>query len=711
MRILGIVTKGGKQLAKLNIPIEKAGQAMKQLIMGDKTASQETVFEEVKTKFKDDVIAYLNKELERRKEERLPLELQWRLNINFYEGNQFTEIDYNTSDIFEVPMLAEWEEREIFNEIAPTIETRLAFLNKRKNNMKNIPGSTNRDDRVSAKIGNRILAATKKRLEFTELQSDANLLSELTGTAIWKTIWDVSKGNIVGEIELPDDDSMSLEQETMENYERELLKTGKLKKTKIVREGDVNTSLHSCFEIYPESVYSKPRNNRNIMHVVLMTPEELFEKYGITEKGEEHTTYKIVSSSMLNYGGMTGRKFGQSLGIARIPNTIEVGEYYELPSSRYPDGRLIIWTKNNLIHYGPLPDKLGENNEYKLPFDVQKCLRTDGFFGKSVIERLIPLQKRYNALKNRKQDYLNRLAIGVLLAEENSIVDEDYYMENGIGPGEIILTKQGAQKYPEFMQQPSLPATLDREEQELLEAFNRASGISRLSKQSLTPSNVNSGVAIAALAEQDDTRIGLTADNIKLVNANIGKKWLKLYHDNVQYERSIKHIGKNDEVDVITFMGNDLTSFDVMVETEPDASDTLSQKRNNVYQLMASGLFNDPKTGMLSEEGRIKVFEMLELGDWESFIEEDNLHMQKADRENQNLIKGQPAMIREFDDDMIHISKHNNFRLQSEYEDLITQNPQIDMLFEEHVGQHLQNLQLKNATAQQTIMPQQQIAQ
>lgn len=217
----------------------------------------------------------------------------------------------------------------------------------------------------------------------------------------------------------------------------------------------------------------------------------------------------------------------------------------------------------------------------------------------------------------------------------------------------------------------------------------------------MVPTNVTSGVAIAGLAEQDDTRIGLEAENIKHCMSNVGKKWLVLYKNNVDYPRMVKDIGKNDEFEISQFKGSDLTSFDVFVETEPEASDTLSQRRQKVIELLNSGLFNDTQTGNITDEGRIKIFEMLELGDWESFTEADNDQQRKAMRENNAMIIGEERSIREFDDDVIHISIHNNFRLKAEYEEALQKNPELDELFEAHVNAHLENLQAKTDAEQQ----------
>lgn len=685
--------------------MEKAKELMKSFFGSESSNPaevallDETVREDVRKQFESEVIADIKQKYEERRTQRNPIELQMRLNINFFNGDQFTRIDAYKNDIEEVLPLNDWEERNAFNEIAPSVETRFAILSKRKNNLKNRPASASSEDRTSAKIGNKVLSSTKNRLGMSELQQEATFTAGITGTAVFKTVWDTSAGRTVG-FEVRDMDYEEEEASPIKEYEKRLLGDNERRVIHKIHEGDVVTTVHSPFEIFPENVSLPCRLQKRIMHVVLMSPEEVFEKWGVVVQGKEHETYKIMSSDNKAYGSsITGRSSGYLLTTVTVRNSVKVYEEWEMPSAKYPAGRLIICSDEKLFYYGTLPDTYGDNGEYMLPFDVQQALKTDGFFGTSVVERMIPLQIRYNSVKNRIQDYINRVTIGVLTAEEGSLIDEDYLLDNGIEPGSLVVYRRGASA-PRFMSMDSLPDDLNREEQNLLNAFDRYSGVSQLAKQSTVPSQVTSGVAIAGLAEQDDTRIGLEAENIKQCLIRVGKKWLNLYHNNVTYPRMVKEIGRNNEFEIEQFVGSDLTSFDVFVESEPESSDTLAQRRQKVVELLNGGLFNDPETGNITPEGRAKVFEMLELGDWESFVEADDDQKRRAQRENNAMITGEPATIAEYDDDIIHISVHNNFRLKAEYEDYVRKTPELDAIFEAHVNEHIAALQRKSEAEQ-----------
>lgn len=61
--------------------------------------------------FKDDLVDHVDREFKRRQEERRPFELQWRLNLCFYEGQQHLDINTASMSLEETPILFDWQER------------------------------------------------------------------------------------------------------------------------------------------------------------------------------------------------------------------------------------------------------------------------------------------------------------------------------------------------------------------------------------------------------------------------------------------------------------------------------------------------------------------------------------------------------------------------------------------------------------------------
>ena len=83
-------------------------------------------------------------------------------------------------------------------------------------------------------------------------------------------------------------------------------------------------------------------------------------------------------------------------------------------------------------------------NHLSLIVDKYKDLGEEFIYGKNgLVSRLIPLQRAYNAIKNRELEYINRISLGVLCVEDGS-VDIDELREDGVSGGRVIVYRQGA---------------------------------------------------------------------------------------------------------------------------------------------------------------------------------------------------------------------------------------------------------------------------
>lgn len=116
--------------------------------------------------FIEDIVNEVTNDFNLRQRERKSFESKWQLNINFLLGNQYCSINGN-SDIINYEKQFFWQEREVFNHIAPIIELRLSKLAKVRPALSVIPFSDEINDITSAKVGKNILKATSYKLHLT----------------------------------------------------------------------------------------------------------------------------------------------------------------------------------------------------------------------------------------------------------------------------------------------------------------------------------------------------------------------------------------------------------------------------------------------------------------------------------------------------------------------------------------------------------------
>lgn len=588
-------------------------------LLGDKTIKE--LVDEVK------------KDFENRQNARKSLELQWQLNMNFVLGNQYCDIS-PSGKIEDSTKRFYWQERQVFNHLAPILETRLAKLNRVRPKMSVMPATDNDSDIYTAKLSTLLLNSAYQKNELDKIISEATVWSETCGTVFYKIGWNFSGGRQVG---------------TVDN--------------KPVFEGDISITVVPPFEIYPDYLSAcEVEDCASLIHARALETKAIKDLWGIEVSGEPINIFNTQNHNI------------QDLAL--------VIERYEKPTKQFPKGRLIIIAQDKLLHIGELDLKIGTDYSLSYPFVKQSCTKSAGnFFGTSIIERAIPVQRAYNAVKNRKHEFLNRIAMGVLAVEDGA-VDVDELTEDGLPPGKIVVYRQGSNP-PVFMDTGRLPAELNYEEDRLMNEFISISGVSEIMRNSQVPSSISSGVGLQLLIEQDDTRLSMTAEFIREAVKSIAKMILRLYKQFGTQTRLLKAAGDNGELETYYWRNNDITSDDVVFATENELNQTPANKRSFVFDLLKTGLLAD-ENGKINNHMRHKILEMLGLGIWETAKDIESLHIKKAKKENRELSKDQ-VNASEIDDHDLHIQEHIKFMLSDDFKKA---SPQVEKRFLNHIRHH-----------------------
>lgn len=664
--------------------------------------------------YNEDLASMVNEEYQRRQAERMPFELQWRLNTEFINGNQYLDIDSTGNSLVEVPKFYWYQEREVFNQLSVICETRIARLSRQRPSFKVRPASGDDKDLSTAKISSMLLQSTWDDQEMNETYASYVAWLELIGTVLWKPVWNTRKGRVlykglspkdpatIQDEQYPEanDDMASPPQADGNNpfmQDQELLD---------LREGDIETCVVPAHEFFPDSSYRDDLSLcRSVIHARAYHTDEIQDLWGVQVESEDVDVMTLQKSSTSGGLGYAGTSF--KTGVSRLKNHAVVKEYYERASKKYPLGRFIVVVGNKTLHASPLPYMVGKDGEPEFPFIRTVNIRRPGcFWGSTVVERCIPIQRRYNALRNRKAEYLNLVAIGQWYEPEGTI-DDDTELNNS--PGNRIRYRPSVNGIkPEPVQFPSLPASFEHEEQTLMSEFTSISGVSELARMSRAPVGVKSGVALSLANEQDDSRVAVAATNIANSAVLLGKYWIRMYRQFVQEPRMLRSIGPNRDVEVRSWFASDLKSDDVFIENAAALSETPAQRRQMVFDLLKLGMFNKSEMSQISDQQKQKVFEMLEYGNWETQPEDMYwLQRNRARRENESITQGSLVPTQDFDDHALHIETHNRERIQVEFDQLL-QSPngqQIDQAMRQHIAMHQQAISDQQmAQMQQEVM-------
>lgn len=545
-----------------------------------------------------DLVNEVRSDFEERRNRRRSQESKWKLNIKFMSGKQNVFLDPG-GDVVD-----ERREKEVYNHIAPIIETRLAKF-ARVNCAVNVrPAGADEKDVNAAKLSAKIIDATLTDNNFTALSGEANYWAELTGTAFYKVVWDDVAG--------------------------------------------VKIAVCPPQEIYPDDLEAPSVSAlRSIIHAKIYPVEAIYELWGVEVEPEDVDVYGLE---------------GDPVKVAKDENRSGyalVLERYSAPSKDEPNGRLTIVAGDKLVYDGELPYVNAAGDKRGFPFIRQCALNSPGsFFGTSLIERLIPVQRAYNAVKNRKHEFMARLSGGVYAVEDGA-VDVESLEEEGFYPGRVVVYRQGSQP-PVPMNPGSVPAEFRDEEDRLLEEFRRISGVSNILNISGTGLTSMSGYALSLLLEQENARMTVTTESIRAAVKEVSRHILRLYKQFADKKRLVVISGDSGAVEAVAFIGSELGGDDVVQETDSEMVESPATRKNMVLELMRYGLLSD-ENGMISNRNRAKIVEMLGFGNWEAAKNSEEVHLKKAERENAEMAAGKAVEPSELDEHDLHISEHSAY--------------------------------------------------
>jgi len=458
-------------------------------------------------KLRDELVQSVIADYEERKLKRRGYELQWKLNLDFYNGKQNSMIT-NFNTLIQSGKQFHWQRNESFNHIAPIVEGRLSKITNYKVNIEPIQdvmeGEVTAD---SVALCKNFLESTFNRLKLQDIIEQATMWSEVTGSAFYKVNWDAVAGSVVGVVKGDKEDEA-------------------------ITEGDICIGVCSPFEIFPDNLTATDMDEvRSLIHAKYLPQSTIKELWNVDVSSHPDENILVI-------------------------------ERYETPTKKNQNGRLIIVAAEKLLYDGELPYINGEDGKRALPFIRQVSEGIVGsFFGKSVIERAIPVQRAYNTVKNRKVEFLNRLACGVLAVEEGS-VDLESLENDGLSPGKVIVYRHGSTP-PKFMDTGTLPAELEREEERLLREFESITGSGEIIRSA--DSGNTSGVALSILQQVSNRRLLRTIESMVRAKAQIACHVLRLFKQFATIKRIERIIGEHG-TEMLTFDSNSITCCNVIVK-------------------------------------------------------------------------------------------------------------------------------------------------
>lgn len=256
------------------------------------------------------------------------------------------------------------------------------------------------------------------------------------------------------------------------------------------------------------------------------------------------------------------------------------------------------------------------------------------------------------------------------VAPKDSITDKEQINSE---PGEIIWYNavQGISP-PQPMAMPSPPAYLFAQEQRILNDIEIVSGISDVTMRSGSPTGVESGRALALLAEKDESRMTTTIQSFEAALSKVGKDCIQLAKIFYDESRAVRIAGSDNVARVVYLKGANLSSpEDIAVTIGQGLGFSRLARVELLLEMWDRGLMRDPQ----------KLLHLMEFGDDKGVNEEQNMDRNNASVENLMMSQGQPAQPMPWEDHMIHLEVHRKYIKSDDFKQL---DPQAQQLMFEH---------------------------
>lgn len=529
------------------------------------------------------------------------------------------------------------------NLVLPTAQNRLSRLAKNPPKYDVRPNTNSVEDKDAARLTLKVINNVWDKERINEKRIDLLMWMQQGGHAWGKVYWDPMRGK-----QMPTEDG------------------------KIEFEGDIGFDVCSPLEIYVDPLARNLQDAQWVIQAKIRKLSYFRNQYG--EKGKEvkaESAWLSSLQSLIRINNMSSKSMGGQFDQESKDSAIELA-YYEKPSKKYPDGRMVVCANSVILAYKALP--VGEINFVK--FDDVKV--GGKFYSESLITHLRPLQDQYNRNLRRKAEFLNKgLNLKFIAAKGHGLTEESLNDST-----EVIQYNPVPQaERPTDVKAPQLPQYVYTDGEAIKSDMSELSGLSEVSKGNL-PSASIPALGMQILQEADETRIGIVTESNENSWSDVGRliaKYAAKFYTNTRY---LKEAGQSSEYTVREFTGEDLReSFDVIVikgSTLPNSKTLQRQELLNAYQ---QGILGDPADAGL----RRKLLQWLEYGDIAEVWEDQYVDDHQIKRSMDEIEQGIAPEIHPDDNHKAHFEYKNRVRKTDKF---LSYDPMVKQVFLQDLEAH-----------------------
>lgn len=583
------------------------------------------------------------------------------------------------------------EAQEVLNHVRPTVRTAVADMLRNIPNPDVVAASSDTLAVARANASRRLLRSFLRNgvVAFDQIMR-GELAAQIHGASWFKVVWDPNRGFRSNASMLDPESGQPMQDEFgAARYQAQA-------------EGEIAVTFADIMSCLADPHARSEDEVRHVFHRKILPVGLLDDQFPLDAFGEE--TEGRWGIYRQGEGGQEARDLidndNRSLGVSPMMNQqasadanelAELVEFWEQPTNRYPNGRLIVFSNEVLIAASALP--------YEFPWVLRmgQNILPGGLYPDGVVRDIIPIQRTINLNASKRREWMDKILSPPLLNSNASGIDKALFSDMA---GEIIDYNQGHQ--PQWMSVPDMPAGMFALEDQAISVLQTISTYSDISRGE-PPQGYDSGRALAYLYEFQK---GVHEPDVQMfrdVIARILTKCLKIARDYYDDGRLVRLLGEPNKWTKEAFKAEDY-DFDaeVVVEAFSGQPNSRALRFGERIELFQLGAFEDTPAAK-----RLRASLDVDADDQNATAWED-AHRARAMSEETEMA-GNPfaqIVVLEQDDHEIHIDVHGLFRISPRYFDLP---PMQRQAFDDHVAQHETELseqdQAAAISAQQAMGP------
>lgn len=599
-------------------------------------------------------------------------EVQWWENLCAFSGDMWVQFNPHSKRLEELDA-PEHRVRLGINLIQPVVRTEYAKLLKNRPILECQASSNNKRHIDGAKLGDKVLNNyAEVQFGFPSIRREAVIWTLTCGMGSIFTDYDESSA---GETEVLVDPNGTpiVDPAAIKAVQRYYRDKHRKPKTSVMPQGDARLRALGPMQWGWDFATNNPSLASWCYVSEVYDALEVKRRWGVEVETQKYAKPNMLERRLLEKADLTGTFNRQGSGSSPTHQDLVIihrlfirpGHYY------FPDGAEIIFSEEDLIDATKYPFAHGQlpvSTMGHIPLPGSRYpLSTVG----QVKDPVLELSKTESQLLENR----NLMGNPPWIYYKQHKIEEDAIQNR---PGlHLEINYHPGMPDPHPVEMPEMPTYIQNLPERLERYVQSISGQGETS-QGRVPPGARSGVAIAYLQEEDDTKLGPTVLEFEEMIGRVGWQLLSVIAQNYDLPRTVRITKPNGSLETFDFIGSMLEGVEgVSCQAGSALPRSKAAKQQFILDLYSMGVETDPR----------KVKQMLELGEGEA--EEWEMDMEQADRENDRMQRGQPQPVKEWYNHQAHILRHRRFMKSPDYEMLPDQ---IKQVLEDHDVLHQQYL-------------------